>query len=131
MLTIDQSRPDLQAAKESLENANALADEAKWKAILSRDAHFDGVFVFAVRSTGIYCRPSCPAKRSSRDNIAFYEGPDDAERSGFRSCHRCNPRDASSLSEAGRVYKTCAFIDANLAEKLTLSILAAQAGLSS
>ena len=127
MLTLDQSRPGLQVAKGSLEDAPT--DEAKWKAVLSRDAHFDGAFVFAVRSTGIYCRPSCPARRPKIENVAFFAMPDEAERSGFRPCHRCNPRDARSLSE-GWVYGICAFIDANLGKSLALSTLSAKAGLS-
>ncbi len=128
MLTLDQSRTELQVTQAALENA--LSDEAKWKAILSRDAHFDGVFVFAVRSTGIYCRPSCPAKRSNRENVSFFATPDEAEKSGFRPCRRCNTRDAKSLPGARWVYEICAFIDANLGKRLPLSTLAAEAGLS-
>ena len=128
MLTFDNSGPELQVA--NVGAGNVLTDEAKWKAVLSRDAHFEGVFVFAVRSTGIYCRPSCPARRSSRDNVAFFAGPDDAERSGFRPCRRCNPRDARSFSASAWVYEICAFIDANLGKRLTLSTLAAHADLS-
>src|SRR5437773_8603210 len=91
MLMLDQSRPELHNAKGSLENG--LTDEAKWKAVLSRNHSYDGAFVFALRSTGIYCRPSCPAKRSNRDNAVFFAGPDEAEQSGFRPCRRCNPKD--------------------------------------
>ena len=128
MLTLDQNRPELQEAKGSPENAPT--NDEKWKAILARDAHFDGVFVFAVRSTGIYCRPSCPAKRPNRENVSFFATPDDAERSGFRPCRRCNPRDAKSLPGARWVYEICDFIDANLGKRLALSPLAAEAGLS-
>src|SRR5712692_3673852 len=127
MLTLDQSRPQLQEAKGSIEDP--LTDEAKWKAVLSRDAHFDGVFVFAVRTTGIYCRPSCPAKRSNRENVAFFAMPDDAERPGFRPCHRCKPRDTKSLSETRLVHEMCAFIDPNLSKRRSLSTLTAESGL--
>src|SRR2546425_8893764 len=130
MLTLDQSRPELQVAKGSLENTHALTDEAKWKAVLSRDNSYDGAFVFGVRSTGIYCRPSCQAKRAKRENIVFFVGPDKAEELGFRPCRRCNPRDARSLSGTRWVYEICAFIDANLGKRLTLQTLAAEAGLS-
>ena len=130
MLTLDQSRPELQVAKGSLENTHALTDEAKGKAVLSRDNSYDGAFVFGVRSTGIYCRPSCPAKRAKRGNIVFFVGPDKAEELGFRPCRRCNPRDARSLSGTRWVYEICAFIDANLGERLTLQTLAAEVGLS-
>ncbi len=86
--------------------------------------------MFALRSTGIYCRPSCPAKRSNRDNAVFFAGPDEAERSGFRPCRRCNPRDVGASSGVAWVYEICGFVDANLGKRLTLSILAAEAGLS-
>src|SRR5207253_2957881 len=76
------------------------------------------------------CRPSCPAKRSNRDNAVFFAGPDEAEQSGFRPCRRCSPRDVGASSGAAWVYEICAFVDANLGKRLTLSILAAEAGLS-
>lgn len=129
MLTVDPSRPELHSAKVSLENI--LPDEVKWKAVLSRDSSYDGAFVFGVRSTGIYCRPSCPAKRSSRDNVVFFILPDEAEKSGFRECRRCKPRNARPLPATAWVYDTCAFIDAHLSQKLTLTSLAARAGFSS
>jgi serine phosphatase RsbU (regulator of sigma subunit) len=66
--------------------------EKLWRAVQSRDAGFDGTFVFAVRSTGIYCRPSCPARRPRREQVVFFHLPEAAERAGFRSCQRCQPR---------------------------------------
>src|SRR5436309_13995090 len=123
MLTLDQSRPDLQDLKVSLENG--LTDEAKWKAVLSRNHSCDGAFVFALRSTGSYCRPSCPAKRSNRDNAVFFAGRDEAERSGFRPCRRCSPRDVGPSSGAAGVCEICAFVDAYLGNRLTLSRRAA------
>ena len=128
MLTLEQSRPELQSGKGSLQNT--LTDDAKWTAALSRSTSYDGVFVLGARTTGIYCRPSCPAKRPKRENAVFFAGPDEAERSGFRACRRCNPRDSRALSGERWVYEVCAFIDANLGKRLTLSILAAQAKLS-
>ncbi|HEV2120422.1 MAG TPA: bifunctional DNA-binding transcriptional regulator/O6-methylguanine-DNA methyltransferase Ada [Candidatus Bathyarchaeia archaeon] len=128
MLTLDQCRPELQSGNGSLENA--LSNDAKWAAVLSRNASYDGAFVFGVRTTGIYCRPSCPAKRPKRENAVFFAGPVEAERSGFRACRRCNPKDAARLSGDRWVYEVCAFIDANLGKRLTLSTLAAQAKLS-
>src|SRR5690242_2171232 len=119
MLTLEQSRPELQSVKEV--SAALLTDKAKWQAVLSRNHRYDGAFVFGVRSTGIYCRPSCPAKRTSRDNVFFFSTPDQAEQSGLRPCRRCNPRESSSLSGREWVYEVCAFIDANLGKKLTLS----------
>lgn len=62
-----------------------------WRAVQARDATYDGTFVLAVRTTGIYCRPSCPARRPKRENVRWFEGPGDAERAGFRACKRCRP----------------------------------------
>ena len=62
-----------------------------WQAVLSRDKRHDGKFVFAVRSTGIYCRPSCPARHPKVEHVRFFALPADAEREGFRACKRCQP----------------------------------------
>jgi AraC family transcriptional regulator of adaptative response/methylated-DNA-[protein]-cysteine methyltransferase len=66
-----------------------------WRATRERDRRFDGRFVFAVRSTGIYCRPSCPARRPRRENVLFFPAPAAAEGSGYRACRRCLPRSAA------------------------------------
>jgi AraC family transcriptional regulator of adaptative response/methylated-DNA-[protein]-cysteine methyltransferase len=70
-------------------------DEARWRAVGGRSRAADGAFVFAVRTTGIYCRPSCPSRRARRENVRFFATCDDAERAGFRACRRCHPRRAS------------------------------------
>src|SRR3974390_159850 len=67
-----------------------------WQATLHRDTQADGSFVFAVRSTNIYCRPSCPARRPLRHNTLFFRTPQDAERQGFRACQRCRPKHQDS-----------------------------------
>jgi len=102
----------------------------KWKAVVERDETRDGLFVFAVRSTGIYCRPSCPARRPNVEQVVFFSQPDEAERSGFRACIRCRPRDARPSARAELVERTCRYVEANLDEKLTLENLSRQAGLS-
>ena len=66
-----------------------------WQAVCERDEAFDGRFVFAVRSTGIYCRPNCPARRPRRDNVSFHEDAASAEAAGFRPCKRCSPQGQS------------------------------------
>ena len=66
--------------------------EVYWRAVLSKNARFDGLFVYAVRSTGIFCRPSCPARRPRRDNVVFYRAMDMARLAGFRPCRRCHPQ---------------------------------------
>ena len=62
-----------------------------WQAVLSRDGRYDGRFVCAVKTTGVYCRPSCPSRRPLRENVRFFPIPEAAEQAGFRSCLRCQP----------------------------------------
>lgn len=71
-------------------------DAARWRAVLGRASAADGAFVFAVRSTGIYCRPSCPSRRARRVNVRFFGSCDAAEQAGFRACRRCHPRRVSA-----------------------------------
>lgn len=69
---------------------------ARWDAVLNRDRTADRSFVYAVRSTGIYCRPSCPSRRPSRAQVEFHASPAEAERAGFRACRRCRPQDETA-----------------------------------
>jgi AraC family transcriptional regulator, regulatory protein of adaptative response / methylated-DNA-[protein]-cysteine methyltransferase len=71
-----------------------------WRAVLARDRRFDGAFVYAVRSTGIYCRPSCASRRPRRTQVTFFPIPEAAERAGYRACLRCRPADATSADPA-------------------------------
>ena len=71
------------------------AEHRLWRAVLARDRSFDGRFVYGARSTGLYCRLSCPGKRPRRADVLFYPQPADAERAGFRPCPRCEPRPSS------------------------------------
>src|SRR4030081_1303065 len=68
-------------------------DEARWDAVRRRDRAADGSFVYSVRTTGIYCRPSCAARLPRRENVAFHQTYADAERAGFRPCKRCRPNE--------------------------------------
>src|SRR3989442_5468725 len=102
-----------------------------WTAVLSRDAARDGSFVFAVRSTGIYCRPSCPARRPRREQVKFFQVPEAAEREGFRACRRCHPRRAqSSDPRIDLARRICHAIDEHEEEPQTLERLSAQTGVS-
>jgi AraC family transcriptional regulator of adaptative response/methylated-DNA-[protein]-cysteine methyltransferase len=71
--------------------ARTTGDDERWRRVLARDARADGAFVFAVRSTGIYCRPSCPSRRPRRAHVVFFARPEDARGAGFRACRRCRP----------------------------------------
>ncbi|HTQ96804.1 MAG TPA: bifunctional DNA-binding transcriptional regulator/O6-methylguanine-DNA methyltransferase Ada [Candidatus Acidoferrum sp.] len=81
-----------QQNKTAMAEITPKAAERFWQATLHRDARADGSFFFAVRSTQIYCRPSCPARRPLRRNTIFFRTPQDAEKQGFRACRRCRPK---------------------------------------
>ncbi len=76
-------------------NFSAMSPIERWHAVLARDRRFDGAFVYAVRSTGIYCRPSCASRRPRRTQVTFFPIPEAAEREGFRACRRCHPAAAN------------------------------------
>ncbi|MGY0792254.1 Ada metal-binding domain-containing protein [Azospirillum argentinense] len=69
-------------------------EDAMWSAVAHRDRDGDGRFVYAVRTTGVYCRPSCPSRRAKRENVAFHPDAAAAEAAGFRPCKRCRPNAA-------------------------------------
>ena len=105
-------------------------DDARWAAFVARDATFDGQFFIAVETTGIYCRPSCPAKRAKRENVRFYATAAAAERAGFRPCKRCKPNEPSFVQQhAEKVRQACRLIETAEAEP-KLDDLAAAVGLS-
>lgn len=101
-----------------------------WEALCARDAACDGQFVFAVRSTGIYCRPSCPARRPRRDRVQFFGSAAAAETAGFRPCRRCWPQAQSPAEQLDAlVIAACRLLD-ETPETLPLAQLAAKIGLS-
>ena len=108
-------------------NRNHSRDESDqslhWQAVLARDASQDGRFVFAVSSTGVYCRPSCPARRPRRANVTFFRKPDEAETAGYRACLRCRPKAAGGNTTTEMVKAMCRFIEQHLDEPLTLARL--------
>jgi AraC family transcriptional regulator, regulatory protein of adaptative response / methylated-DNA-[protein]-cysteine methyltransferase len=77
-----------------------MQSETQWQQVMARDARQDGRFVFAVRTTGIYCRPSCPSRRPRRDSVEFFADPQQAERAGYRACLRCKPTEISAQARA-------------------------------
>ena len=103
----------------------AYLDQRRWEAVVGRDATHDGEFVFAVTSTGVYCRPSCPAKRPRRENVEFFRQPDEAEQAGYRACLRCRPRAINGNRQLEMVKAVCRYIEQHLEEPLTLGKLAA------
>src|SRR5690242_1187534 len=80
-----------------LTTPEALTVEPRWQAVIERDAAQDGRFVYAVATTGVYCRPTCPSRRPRRENARFFDDPQAAEAAGFRECRRCYPRRESTV----------------------------------
>jgi AraC family transcriptional regulator of adaptative response/methylated-DNA-[protein]-cysteine methyltransferase len=104
--------------------------DVRWKSVAARDAGADGNFVYAVKTTGVYCRPSCPSRTAKPQNVRFYETPAEAEAAGFRPCQRCNPN-GQSLAEvnATLVAEACRLIEAS-DETPKLDELATRIGMS-
>jgi AraC family transcriptional regulator, regulatory protein of adaptative response / methylated-DNA-[protein]-cysteine methyltransferase len=102
--------------------------ERFWRASVARDPRADGVFFLAVRSTGIYCRPSCPARRPLRHNVLFFRTQQEAEHHGFRPCRRCRPNEA--LGAAVLVERAAHLLRATEDGSPRLNVIAAQLGTS-
>lgn len=104
--------------------------ELYWQAVRANDARFDGAFVLGVKTTGIYCKPSCRARLPKRENVDFYASPQVAERKGFRACKRCRPSNVNGLDpQVEKILKACEVIADD--DLLTLDDLSAAVGLSS
>jgi AraC family transcriptional regulator of adaptative response/methylated-DNA-[protein]-cysteine methyltransferase len=99
------------------------AEEQRWDAVMARDSACDGEFVFAVATTGVYCRPSCPARRPRRENVTFFLRPEQAEKAGFRACLRCRPRSISGNPQSDSAKEICRYIERHLDEPVTLETL--------
>lgn len=107
--------------------ATARVADPRWSRVVARDIRADGEFVYAVRTTGVYCRPSCPSRRAKVENVEFFDDGETAQQAGYRPCRRCRPDRVS-----GRIVlveRLCRHIEA--AETApTLAQLAELAGLS-
>jgi AraC family transcriptional regulator, regulatory protein of adaptative response / methylated-DNA-[protein]-cysteine methyltransferase len=101
-----------------------------WKAVLSRDRRGDGHFVYAVSSTHVYCRPSCPSRRPTRNHVTFFDSPQLAESAGYRACLRCRPQSPIGSEAEERVERARDYLDGHADEPITLRQLAAYVGLS-
>ena len=106
-------------------NSTKFSDDQSWSAVLTRDSARDGEFVFAVATTGVYCRPSCPARRPRRENVKFFARPEQAEKAGFRACLRCRPRSfgGSGNPQSDSAKAICRYIEQHLDEPVTLERL--------
>jgi AraC family transcriptional regulator of adaptative response/methylated-DNA-[protein]-cysteine methyltransferase len=107
----------------------AAADDRRWQAMLDRDTAFDGAFVCAVRSTKIYCRPSCPARTPKREHVTFFPTPERAREAGYRACRRCHP-DALTAAEVALARQVGGLIDAARPDVPSLEQLSRACGVS-
>ncbi len=105
-----------------------LDPELAWQQVLARDTQADGRFVYAVETTGIFCRPSCPSHRPSQRHVRFFLNPEDAMGAGYRACRRCHP--AGPHAEAATVTSLCQYIEDRLDRMVTLRELGTHTGQS-
>lgn len=127
MLDVRRTGSDVAPFSKSPQDIDS--DAAKWSAVIARDASKDGTFVVGVRSTGIYCKPSCPAKHPRMEQVLFFSRPYDAETAGFRACLRCHPN-GGVPTRTEQIQIVCDYIKSNLSRRHTLSSLSSKAGLS-
>lgn len=100
-------------------------ESSRWDAVLRRDRSADGTFVYAVTSTGVFCRPSCPSRRPRRDRVKFYATTGGAEQAGFRPCRRCHPEDpAAGRSIADAIARASRYLDEHASDTVSLNTLA-------
>jgi AraC family transcriptional regulator, regulatory protein of adaptative response / methylated-DNA-[protein]-cysteine methyltransferase len=112
-------------------NEVSWSDEQAWQAVVSRNESFDGRLFFGVLTTGVYCRPSCPARQPLRRNVRFYATPADAERDGLRPCLRCRPLATAGLDpHTDCIREICRYIEEHTDDALSLTDLARRAALS-
>ncbi|MDP3658501.1 bifunctional DNA-binding transcriptional regulator/O6-methylguanine-DNA methyltransferase Ada [Phenylobacterium sp.] len=93
--------------------AHTTADDARWASVVAKDREADGQFFYSVRTTGIFCRPSCPSKAARRENVAYHDTAEAAQAQGFRPCERCRPTGASQDERhAATIALACRAIEA-------------------
>ena len=106
-------------------------DDLRWSQVLTRAVEADGRFVYAVQSTGVFCRPTCPSRRPRREHVRFFDQPQDAERAGFRACLRCVPRGARPVNAAAKaVARAASYLRAHATEPVALADVAVHVALS-
>ncbi len=109
----------------------AKVEESFWQALQTRDPNYDGLFYYGVRTTGVYCRPSCASRQPRRDNVLFFALPEAARRAGFRACLRCRPDEAVLRDpQAELAQSLCRLIDQHLEEPLNFAALSERVKLS-
>lgn len=109
---------------------SAARDAARWAQVQARDRAADGRFYYAVTSTGVFCRPSCPSRRPRRDRVRFFETPADAAEAGFRACRRCRPTDSAQSPVDRAVARVASYLERHAEQSISLAALGSLARLS-
>src|SRR5215208_1269096 len=128
----ERAKKKVSVTRQHRPEVTPMNDAIAWESVLQRDSSADDRFLYAVTTTGIYCRPSCPSRRPRRANVAFFSSAEAAERAGFRACQRCRPNRAKSPSRA--MQRVREYIDNRIEtlsdNRITLAQLGEESGLS-
>jgi AraC family transcriptional regulator, regulatory protein of adaptative response / methylated-DNA-[protein]-cysteine methyltransferase len=129
MSSLTDSTRQNPVATSSESRGEHLNDAARWNAVAAHDKNADGLFVYGVKSTGVYCRPSCPSRRPRRDRVTFYETTEAARRAGFRACLRCRPDQTAMAADpwVDKIRRACVYLS-NVDGHPSLANLAARLG---
>ena len=123
-------KPAMTKQMENEKFASAITSDPRWLSIVARDKEFDGKFFYSVKTTGVYCRPSCGARLARPENVHFYTTTEAAEKAGFRACKRCKPAGLSRTeANTAKIEKVCRLIERS-EETPPLEKLAKYAGMS-
>jgi AraC family transcriptional regulator of adaptative response/methylated-DNA-[protein]-cysteine methyltransferase len=115
----------------NLELANSVQQDRRWQSVVDRDSKADGKFFYSVKTTGVYCRPSCGARLARPENVQYHLTTEDAEKAGFRACKRCKPDQMSLAAEHSvKIARACRLIEGS-EQVPTLKRLAKEAEMSS
>lgn len=107
-----------------------ISDTEKWQAVVSCDSRYDGIFFYGVKTTGIFCRPSCKSKTPVRDNVTFFDNVESATKTGFRPCKRCQPDKVAFEHNLELVKKAKDIFDVDYNKTIDLSHISKQLGVS-
>lgn len=113
-----------------MKEPSKISDCEKWQAVINCDRRYDGIFFYGVKTTGIFCKPSCKSKTPHRDNVVFWGNPAIAMECGFRACKRCRPEKAIFEPDLELLKKTKDIFDAKYSEQVELNLISKQLGVS-
>jgi len=125
-----QTETSASSPRSSESRLDLSTEAARYEAVRRRDPRAEGRFFYSVMTTGVYCRPTCPARLALRENVAFHDSPDEAERLGFRACKRCRPREVPQLERHAKVVQAARELLESSDAPVGLAELATRVGLS-